>query len=557
MDEHSYLYNQGFQRTNQTFQAGNVMNYLYDNIGQLTNATGLESDLATRRLQEQFGYAYDKAWNLSSRTKNALTETFSANDVNELSTISRSGTLTVAGTTTSPAAGVNVSGTGISGSQPAAIYADSTWALTNVTPANGQNTWNASATDANGRSSQASETVNLPSSAGFSYDANGNLLSDGTRSFAYDDENELTSVWVTNAWRSDFLYDGMLRRRIRREFAWSSGAWLQTNEVHYVCDGLLVLQERWFDPQLSTPTPREAVTYTRGNDLGGDLQRAGGIGGLLARSDSTLLLGGSPSGHAYYHFDGNGNVTCLISMSNSIVALYEYDPFGNTLSKLGTLADANLYRFSSMEEHASSSLYCYAYRLYDETIQRWENRDPIGESGSANLYEFCFDAPMTVVDALGLDTYKCNRKLGGGPALPDNEILSHTFVFTTRPDGGVSATYSWGNAANKRGWNLNQPEDIGAAEEALQRGRPYANKVGDASLDPLVSKSFTQLNKKSNEHMNLGVASNCKTEASNLLNLARHLRQLQKPPAIQVPNVIYGGSPGTYNSPPNAIIGYR
>ena len=80
--------------------------------------------------------AQNQALELRSRTKNALTETFSANNVNELTTISRSGTLTVAGTTTSPATGVNVSGTGISGSQPAAVYADSTSALGGVTPAN-------------------------------------------------------------------------------------------------------------------------------------------------------------------------------------------------------------------------------------------------------------------------------------------------------------------------------------------------------------------------------------------------------------------------------------
>jgi hypothetical protein len=46
------------------------------------------------------------------------------------------------------------------------------------------------------------------------YDLNGNLTNDGTRNFAYDDENQLTSVYVTNVWRSDFVYDGKLRRRI-------------------------------------------------------------------------------------------------------------------------------------------------------------------------------------------------------------------------------------------------------------------------------------------------------------------------------------------------------
>ncbi len=42
-------------------------------------------------------------------------------------------------------------------------------------------------------------------------------------------------------------------------------------------------------------------TYTRGLDLSGTLEGAGGIGGLLART----LSGAS----YYYHADGNGNVT--------------------------------------------------------------------------------------------------------------------------------------------------------------------------------------------------------------------------------------------------------
>jgi hypothetical protein len=51
------------------------------------------------------------AGNVNYRTNNALVETFSANSDNELSTISRSGTVTVAGTTTSPATNVTVNTT--------------------------------------------------------------------------------------------------------------------------------------------------------------------------------------------------------------------------------------------------------------------------------------------------------------------------------------------------------------------------------------------------------------------------------------------------------------
>jgi hypothetical protein len=65
------------------------------------------------RLQEQFGYGYDKAWNLNARTNDALIQNFAVNDLNELSSAGQSGTLTVAGSTTEPGYDVtNVSANG-------------------------------------------------------------------------------------------------------------------------------------------------------------------------------------------------------------------------------------------------------------------------------------------------------------------------------------------------------------------------------------------------------------------------------------------------------------
>jgi hypothetical protein len=80
--------------------------------------------------------------------------------------------------------------------------------------------------------------------------------------------------------------------------------------------------------------------------LSGSLQGAGGIGGLLARTDQHLLTIGNSGANAYYHADGNGNITGLIGTSQCLVAKYLYDPFGNILSQSGALASANLYQFS-------------------------------------------------------------------------------------------------------------------------------------------------------------------------------------------------------------------
>ncbi|HEY5911514.1 MAG TPA: RHS repeat-associated core domain-containing protein [Verrucomicrobiae bacterium] len=415
LDSHGYSYDMGSQRTQQVFTAANFVNYTYDNIGQLKTAAGWEQDGTTPRLHEQFGYDYDRAWNLNYRTNNQLVQTFAVNNLNELTSASRSGTLTVAGALSQSAgvSGVTVSGTGLS-SGAANVYADGSWARAGATPANGQNTYNASTSDSYGRTAQDSVVVNLPTSSSLYYDGNGNLTNDGLRTFEYDTENQLTSVTVSSAWRSEFCYDGMMRRRIRKEFSWASGAWLQTNEVHYVYDALLVVQER---DARNLPQ----VTYTRGADLSGGLQEAGGIRGLLARTDSSLA--GTPFAQACYHYDGNGNVSCLVNASNIVVALYSYSPFGNLLTKNGPLADANIYRFSTKEIDTASGLLYYACRYYAPNLQRWLNRDPIGGAGGLNLYGFVANNPTHKVDPFGLWFGSCDPsweadalKMTGQPA---------------------------------------------------------------------------------------------------------------------------------------------
>jgi YD repeat-containing protein len=158
------------------------------------------------------------------------------NNLNDLTNVTRSGTLTVAGTTTSTATNVAVNSTN------ATLYNDKTFAKDGFTVTNGNNAYTAIAQDSYNREDTNSVVFNLPSTVNYIYDLNGNLTSDSTRGFEYDDENELMHVTVTNTWKSEFTYDGKMRRRIRKEFTWQNSTWIVSRKRKRVSPGIMTLK---------------------------------------------------------------------------------------------------------------------------------------------------------------------------------------------------------------------------------------------------------------------------------------------------------------------------
>jgi hypothetical protein len=77
---------------------------------------------------------------------------------------------------------------------------------------------------------------------------------------------------------NQLVYDGLGRLRQMAEYSWDGAEWVPSVGKGYIYDGMRVIQER---DQNNTPL----VSYTRGRDLSGTFEGAGGIGGLLARSD--------------------------------------------------------------------------------------------------------------------------------------------------------------------------------------------------------------------------------------------------------------------------------
>ncbi|MBN1674719.1 MAG: RHS repeat-associated core domain-containing protein, partial [Kiritimatiellae bacterium] len=225
------------------------------------------------------------------------------------------------------------------------------------------------------------------------YDANGNLTNDAIWAYAWNDENRLSAIEplspAADKAEVQFTYDGQGRRAARVLYtAWNGSGYATTNETRFLYDGWRVIAELSADNTVSN-------SYVWGLDLSQSLEGAGGIGGLLAMTDS--------SADSYlYFYDGNGNVTHLYATDgNTQVAAYEYDPFGNITKSSGSMAETNTLRFSTKPFEPNHGLGYWGERWYSSNLGRWVNRDRRGVKGGINLYNFVRNGPAGFVDTRG------------------------------------------------------------------------------------------------------------------------------------------------------------
>jgi len=239
------------------------------------------------------------------------------------------------------------------------------------------------------------------------YDLDGNLTFDGVWSYAWDAENRLSSMSMTNLGgvadanrlRLEFIYDCQGRRFSKTVKSWSSStnAFGSPVTTLFIYDGAnLVAELATLNPP-SVPTVQRS--YVWGLDLSRSLHGAGGVGGLLL-----LTTYGVSDTNCFVSYDGNGNVTALVNaVDSSPYAHYEYSPHGEPLRATGPMAIVNPFRFSTKYTENESGLVYYGLRYYSAASGRWISRDPIREVGGVNLYAMCRNRSLNSVDRDGRD----------------------------------------------------------------------------------------------------------------------------------------------------------
>ncbi|UDQ98453.1 RHS repeat-associated core domain-containing protein [Lentisphaerota bacterium WC36G] len=231
--------------------------------------------------------------------------------------------------------------------------------------------------------------VNGSTTESFTYDDDGNMLTNGAWTYAYNGENRMTTA-ENGTKRLEYIYDYQGRRVEKKEFDNST----LIKHTKFVYDGNNVVAE-YEDNTLSKK-------YLWGEDVSGSMAGAGGVGALLVVNDTT---------EDYYSmYDGNGNIVKYVNETSNEVASFEYTPFGAIKSASGSMVDELHYRFSTKYFDNNTNLIVYRYRNYNPQTGKWQTRDPLGEFTEQKqfnlLYGFVTNNPILYFDYLGNWKYK-------------------------------------------------------------------------------------------------------------------------------------------------------
>ena len=114
--------------------------------------------------------------------------------------------------------------------------------------------------------------------------------------------------------------------------------------------------------------------------------------------------------HLWYLKDHLGNNRALVDGSGALVALHDYDPFGEEIATASSSqlypippgARNSPYKYGGKEWSATTSTYDFEARQFSPSFHRFTTMDPLAEEYySISPYAYCADNPVNLVDPEG------------------------------------------------------------------------------------------------------------------------------------------------------------
>jgi RHS repeat-associated protein len=264
-----------------------------------------------------------------------------------------------------------------------------------------------------------SSATNQITSAGYSYDAAGNVTSDGFHTYTYDAEGNVTAV--DGGATAKYIYDA-LNHRVSE----TTGG--TTQQFAYNAVGQRV--SIWSATLPITPLQEQ---YYVGNKR------------VAYFSNSALH---------FQHQDWTGTERMRSTYNGAIEGSFTSLPFGDAFAASGT--DGDPYHYGMLDHDYSSDTDHAQFRQYSSTPGRWMSPDPYRGSyhfrnpQSFNRYSYVLNNPLFFIDPKGLDdacddpAIVCFTDEGAAPLdTPDADDFSSSGGYTEGvvEDTAVEGTY--------------------------------------------------------------------------------------------------------------------
>ncbi|MFN2182755.1 MAG: RHS repeat-associated core domain-containing protein, partial [Anaerolineae bacterium] len=231
----------------------------------------------------------------------------------------------------------------------------------------------------------------------YTVDAAGRLQSDGSASFHWDGQGNLSTV-ENGGGITTYTFDS--RHRMTGVSSPADG----TTAFEFYPDGR----------RLSRTDPDGTLTFYvyDGPNLLMELDEEGQTVARYTSGDMDDWLSMERDGQRYtYHADVLGSIVQLTDAGGSLVEAYRYSPFGRTGvvdgagQPIAESAVGNPFRFTGRQFLGLGELYDYRARVYDPATGRFLSEDTAEAARDPNRYAYALNNPATLVDPTGEDTW--------------------------------------------------------------------------------------------------------------------------------------------------------